>query len=186
MKVVGLVGSLASGKGTVAEFFASKGYIVLVVSTPIKKDLKKRGLEITRKNLQDVGNEMRQKYGLDYWAKELGKEIKRQKADKVVIDGLRSPGEVEFFKKKYHAYILGIDASPEKRLALVLSRKREGDPKTREEFDKWEQRDRGVGEESFGQQVDKCLALADSVIENDGTLEELLQKAETAYVTINS
>lgn len=186
MKVVGLVGSLASGKGTVAEFFASKGYLVFPVSGPIKQEVIRRDLEITRKNMQDVGNEMRQKYGLDYWARELVKEIETGKMDKIVIDGLRSPGEVEFFKDFYHAYILGIDAPTEKRLTLVLSRKKEGDPKTRDEFEKWEQRDRGIGEESFGQQVDKCLALADSVIENTGTLEELLQKTEKFYATINS
>lgn len=181
MKVVGLVGPLASGKGVVAKYFIERGFLGLRVSDPIKYEVVSRRLEVTRQTMQDVGNEFRELYGSDYWAKKLSERIDTRD---VVVDGLRNPGEVVLFKEQYNAYILGVNASSEKRFELVKFRQKKGDPKTWEEFIRLESRDRGVGENEFGQQVSRCLDMADMVLENEGSEEDLLRKTEDIYIHV--
>ena len=54
----------------------------------------------------------------------------------------------------------------------MQKRGKDYDPKTCEEFSKAEERDRGVGQALFGQQVEACLRLADVILDNNGTLQD--------------
>ena len=55
--IIGLTGRIAAGKETLTEFLRKKGFIYIETSKILNKELEKRGLEITRKNQQDVGDE---------------------------------------------------------------------------------------------------------------------------------
>jgi dCMP deaminase len=74
--------------------------------------------------------------------------------------------------------MISVDAPVELRFERLLSRKRESDPKTLEDFKKMEARDRGDKESDKGQQVDRCIELSDHSITNDSTLETLKTKIE--------
>ena len=91
-----------------------------------------------------------------------------------VIDGIRNPGEVEELKKKGFTILL-IDATQKVRFERMLKRNSEKDPKSWEEFLKIEKRDLDEKDES-GQQVRKCMQMADFKLINDLDVEGLNSK----------
>lgn len=171
-RVIAVVGPIASGKGALIELLKEIGYGYVSLSDVVREKTKAWGLELTRSNLQDVGDSLRQKFNPAILAQLASHPIKSHPEKKFVIDGVRNPAEVAYLKKEFQAYVIGITASPEKRFAMMKKRGREWDPKTWDEFKISEERDRGLGQASYGQQVEKCLQLADLVIDNNGTLKE--------------
>src|SRR5260221_4225021 len=160
-QIIGVVGPIASGKGIVINILKHKGYRVLSLSDVVREKAKELELEITRENLQNVGDSLRQQKGNAILAELVASRIEKNPQEKFVIDAIRNPAEVEFLKKHFNAYIIGITALPEKRFQLMQKRGKDYDPKTWEAFVTAETRDRGVGQENFGQHVEKCLVLAD-------------------------
>jgi dephospho-CoA kinase len=175
MKVVGLTGTLGSGKSIVKDIILkSFNCYHVTLGDVIRGEIeKKRGL-MNRKSLQDMGNELRQKYGGHILAKLAIEYLPRDK-ELIVIDGIRNPAEADWLKRKFGGdfFLIAIDAPFEKRLEFIFSRGSQRDPKTIEEFKAFDARDRGEGEPETGQQVDKCIAIADFKIMNEGTAEEL-------------
>lgn len=171
-KVIAVVGPIASGKGSLIKLLEEKGYECLSLSDVVREKTKAWGLDLTRKNLQDVGDKLRQKFGATILAELATQQIKKYPEKKFVVDSVRNPSELSYIKTHFNAFVIGITASARKRFELMQKRGREWDPKTYEEFKELEERDRGVGQEEHGQQVEKCLAMADVVINNNGSLEE--------------
>lgn len=174
--IIGVTGFIASGKGAVADRLVEKGFIKFTFSAPIKEELIRNGMEVTRKSLQDMGNLMRCKFGDGYWADMLVKKM--QVGKNYVVEGIRNPGEIVRLKIAGDFMLLGVDAPIERRLQWILQRNKESDPKTTEEIEKMELRDKGVGEASYGQQNAKCFELADLKIVNDGTVEDLKNQVD--------
>ena len=131
LKVIGLVGPMASGKGLVADYLVSQGYTYFRLSDVIKEEITKRKLPTDRKTFQDLGNELRKNFGSDILVKRI---FEKNPEGKIVLDGIRNPGEVKYLKTTLQAEIIGINATPEKRYQFVQARKRSMDPKTWEEF----------------------------------------------------
>lgn len=174
IKVIGLTGTFGAGKGTLANILQSRGYVSYVLSDFIKETIIQRGMKVTRKRLQDVGNELRKKHGGEILAKKLTERIAKDSSKLVVIDGIRNPTELKYIKIYFtKCVIIGIDASPNTRFKLTKARNKPSDPDTREVFSKLEQRDRGIGENSYGQQVQKCLSMADHMLKNEGSIADL-------------
>jgi len=171
-QVIGVVGPIASGKGVLIKILQEKGYIVLSLSDVVRERTKEWGLEMTRENLQNVGDKLRKNFGSAFLAESIAPYLHRKPNEKFVVDGIRNPAEVKFLKKEFNAYIIGITASATKRFELMQKRGKDYDPKTWEEFSKAEERDRGIGQALFGQQVEACLKLADVILDNNGTLED--------------
>ncbi|HEX7041755.1 MAG TPA: hypothetical protein VF189_00760 [Patescibacteria group bacterium] len=171
-ETVAVVGPLSSGKGILIDLLKSKGFVVYSLSNVVREKCTIWGLPHTRKNLQDVGNKIRQQFGPSMLAELSAASFKKENPGKAVFDGIRNPAELKYLKKEFKILTIGITANQKTRFELLLKRNREGDPKTWEEFLKLEERDRGIGEESFGQQVDACLKMADVIFENNGSIED--------------
>jgi dCMP deaminase len=171
--IIGLTGSISSGKGAVAEFLKSKDMIYLSLSDEVREEAKNRKIEITRENLQNLGNAMREKEGNGVLAKRVIKKIKSQKYSNVIIDGIRNPDEITELKKLSKFFLVAVDAPQEIRFKRLVSRNRESDPKTWQDFIKIDNRDLGINEKSSGQQVGKCIQMADVKIINNKTVEDL-------------
>lgn len=171
-KVIAVVGPIASGKGALIKLLEEKGYTKISLSDVVREKAKEWSLEFTRKNLQDVGDKLRKNFGASFLAELVAHAIKKNSDKKYVIDSVRNPAEVAYLKKHLNAFIIGITASPEKRFELMKARGSEWDPKTWEEFKEQEERDRGVGQVAYGQQVQKCLDMADMVLDNNCNYEE--------------
>lgn len=182
---IGLTGTLASGKGVVADFLKEKGFAYFSLGDELREIARQRGIEITRKNLQDLGNQLRKESGGGVIAEIISKKIKEGKCNDAVIDSIRSPYEIEILRKLDNFFLVSIDAPWIYRFERIKSRNRENDPKTPEDFLKVETRDLGEEEET-GQQVGKCMKLADFNFYNTGSLEETKIKFENLYNQILS
>lgn len=182
-QIVGVVGPIASGKGVVISFFQNRGYDVISLSDIVRERAKEWGLPITRENLQNVGDSLRKKFGSSILAEMVAPIIKKNPKKQFIIDGIRNPAEIAFLQKEFDAYIIGVTATAKKRFDHMLHRGKDYDPTTWDEFEKAEKRDRGIGQEDYGQQVEKCLTRADIVLENNGTKEELAEKLQQIFMS---
>ncbi len=172
--IIGLTGTIGSGKSSIASYLKNKGFQYITISDIIREEAIKKGIFIQRKELQDLGNQMRKLKGNNYWAQRVIKKISQD--ENWIIDGIRNLGEVEELKKLENFILVGIDAPEELRLIRAKRRNSEkvsSDPKDIEELKHLEARDRGIGEPDYGQQVLKCLQIAEHTIINDKSLEEL-------------
>lgn len=180
MKVIGLTGTIGSGKNTIKHLLLRKFNCYHVgLSDVIRGEVEKKRGNFNRTTLQDMGNEMRQKYGPHILALLAIEYLPRDK-EMIVVDGIRSPGEVAYLKKKFGPdfALIAVDAPIEMRFERIKGRNDQKDPKTLEEFTELDKRDKGQGEPAHGQQVGACVAAADYKIENNGTPEQLEQKVD--------
>ncbi len=174
--LIGLTGTKASGKGILADILKEKGFIYLSLSDAVREEAVKRGIvDYTIKQLQDIGNELREKYGNGVLARKIMEKFENGK--NYVIDGIRNVGEIEEFRKANEKFVLiAVDAPQAVRFKRLLKRGRESDPKTWQDFLEMDKRDRGFSEGKSGQQVEKCMELADIKIYNDFNVEVLKEE----------
>ena len=99
-------------------------------------------------------------------------------ASRAVVDSIRHPGEVDVLRTLPRFLLLGIDAPQPLRFERSLNRGRAGDGATLEDFAAKERRENSATE--AGQQLLATFRLADIEIDNNGTLEELHEKAREA------
>lgn len=183
---IGLTGTLASGKTTVSDLLQDKKYYSL--SQIVRDEATIKGIPHTRENLQNLGDELRITHGIGVLAKKTLEKIERNNKnsefENIIIDGIRNPGEIEVLRQDKNFYLLAVDAPFEARWIRSLGRKRESDPEEKERFRKNDYRDRGFFESKEGQQVEKCIELADYIIWNLGTQNDLEKKFNDFYSAI--
>jgi dephospho-CoA kinase len=183
MKIIGITGTLASGKTSVKDFFLSRfpSSYFISLSDIIKEELLKEGKELKRENFIEKGNELRKRYGSQILVEVATLTLPKNTNNLIIIiDGIRNPGEVEYLKKKFgkNFVLIAVDAPKELRFKRLLERKKEGDPQTFEEFNEIDETDNGKNQPEYRQRVGECLKLADHLIINDGSLDELNKKLE--------
>lgn len=180
--IIGLTGGMACGKKTILGFLEEKGFIGYTFSDVLSDELKKMNIPVTRKNQQDLGNEIRNKEGGGALAKRL---IARMVPGKnYVIDGIRNLGEIEELKKQKDFVLIAIDSPQKQRFERIVARGMERDPKTWEEFLIADARDFDDSISS-GLQIKKCMKMADYTIVNDCSLEEFRRRFEEVFEKIN-
>ena len=180
--VIGITGPFGSGKTTAASFFKTKGYYKITLSSFLEDELDKQGKEITRRNLQDLANSWREKFGSSFLAKKALEYVSAEKIEKVVVDGVRNLGEVEYFKANSNFILLGIVADRSVRFQRIKKLKNR-EELNRQLFDQLDLRDLGITQDlETGLQVAKCLAVSDYFINSNDEnryqqrLEEFLRK----------
>ena len=183
-KIIGVVGQIASGKGILVNYLISHfDFISFSLSSIVHAELKKKGIKkYTRQTLQDKGDELRRRFGDDVLARRLFEAINEQKKDRIIIEGIRNPVEIEFLKKNSNFILVGVKANRELRFKRLLSRGKKWDPQTYEDFLKVDRRDIGVGQGKSGQQVGKCLAYCDYVLTNNKDLGDFDKKVEKLFI----
>ena len=129
MKIIGFVGLPGSGKGEASKIARQMGLMVLVMGDVIRQEAARQGLEPTDQNLGRIGNALRAAEGPDAVAKRIFEMALAAGKDMVVIDGLRSREEADFFRS--HAeefYLVEVCAPAEARLKWLAARGRPDDP----------------------------------------------------------
>ncbi len=173
--IIGISGAFGSGKSTAADYFETKGYKKIYLSSFLEKEALKRKLPLTRKILQDIGNEFRERNGSGVLMKKALTRLKNN--EKIVIDGIRNLGEIEELRKVKNSIIVGIVADRNIRFDRLKKLKRR--EKLNEElFYKLDLRDLGVGEKITGLQTAICIALADVYIDSNGKFEDFYEKLD--------
>jgi len=170
--IIGLTGKNASGKTEVANYLVSKGYSYCSLSDVVRDEALKRGLPAERDVLIAIGNELRREHGAGILAEEIAKKV----SGNTVVDSIRNPGEVEVLRKNKDFLLVGVDAPVELRFKRALERGRAGDARTIEDFRK--QEDKENLNNSLNQQLDNTLKMADVVLINDQSIDELHRQIE--------
>ena len=179
-KIIGVVGQIASGKGILVKYLIEKlGFISYSLSSAVHREIEKKGIKkYTRQMLQDMGDELRREFGDEVLAQRIIKAINEKKKDKIVIEGIRNPGEIEFLRNNSNFILIGVKAIRKLRYKRLLIRGKKWDPKTYEEFLIVDKRDIGIDQNNSGQQVGKCLAYCDYVLTNNKDLKDFQRKVE--------
>ena len=173
---IGLTGYMGSGKGEIVKILQARGFSYISLSDMVRAEATARGLEHTRENLQQVGNDLRSKHGAGALGKKVCEVIDKEPPRNWVIDGIRNPGEIAELRNLPDFNLVGVSANNDILIERIVARNREGAPVTREQILEKLNREKGVGEPPEGQQVKKCLEDTDYFILNEGTLEELDKK----------
>jgi len=171
-RLIGLTGTNGAGKGEAAAYFVSKGYAFFSLSDVIREELARRGEPATRDNLIRTGNELRAAFGPDVLARRTMAKVRGP----AVIDSIRNAREVAFLRRQPGFVLLAVDAPIEVRFRRTAARGRDESASSLEEFRAKEAEERAGGDTA--QQLEACMAAADRLIINDGTIEDLRRKLE--------
>jgi dephospho-CoA kinase len=166
MKVIGVVGLPASGKGEFAKIASAMGIPVIVMGDRIRDAVDEAGLEPNDASFGATANRIRAEGGMDAVARLCIPVIRKQAAPLVLVDGIRGDAEVALFRKHFPGFVLvAIDSSFDNRLARIAARARPDDFTSADALRHRDERERKWG-------LLTALKSADRRIRNDGTLEE--------------
>lgn len=166
MKVIGVVGLPASGKGEFSRIARETGIPVIVMGDVIRAAVKRGGLPETDANMGAVANDLRQTQGMDAIARLCVPEIEKQDSPLVVIDGIRGDAEVSFFRSRFPDFVVvGIESGFDLRMSRLAARGRADATCGRDELLERDRRETGWG-------LGKAFAAADYIIRNDSGLPE--------------
>lgn len=188
MKIIGFVGLPGSGKGEASKIAQELDFGVVVMGDVIRQEAARRGLEPTDLNLGRIGNALREAEGPEAIAKRTLEMALKTGRDLVVVDGLRSQAEAEFFRSQAgEFYLIEVQAAAEVRLGWLEKRGRPDDPKgcgeesgnavaggqaksiSASALEERECREKGWG-------LARAMERADYRIDNSGSLEDLRRK----------
>lgn len=174
--IIGVSGTPASGKDTVAEYLEKeKGFDHISHSAILRELVKKQGLDLNLENLTEAGNKVGTKLV----------EIALSRINKdrnTVVSSIRQVAEIETYKKEKNFFMLFVEADARVRFERLKSRGRVGDSETFEQFIDVEYRQSDG--KSGGINLEGCKKQADFVIENNGTIDELYDQIEQVYEAI--
>lgn len=181
--VIGITGTIASGKDVVAGILKEKGFQVISLGEIIREELEAKKITPTRKAQQDLGNELRKRFGGQILAEKAFKKFQSYSSP-LIINGIRNLDEVKYLKENSEFYLIGVDAPLEIRWERLKKRNRDADLLNHDKFVIDDARDRGFNEPLNGQQVGMCLVHADFLINNDEDFSGPLESSKL-YKAVN-
>lgn len=167
--IIGLVGSLATGKESTKQYLVEKYNAKDCRFSSILRDVLSRlTIPNSRENLQKVSTVLRANFGEDLLAKAIAEDASKLDADIVVIDGVRRFTDIEHLKDLPNFILVKIDADPKIRYERMKLRNENSgdDKKTFEEFLK-------DHESEADRQIPEVMKSAKYEIDNSGSFEEL-------------
>jgi dCMP deaminase len=173
--IIGLTGKNGSGKTAVSEYLQSRGFEYHSLSDEIRDEIRRRGREITRDVLIEVGNELRDKFGPGVLAERILRRL--DDSHNCVIDSIRNPNEVEVLRSRGDFTLLAVEADVTVRFERSRRRGRESAPQTLQQFIADEARELD-SDNPANQQLNATRQMADLTVLNNGTLEELLHRLD--------
>lgn len=169
-----------SGKTETMKFIKQLNIPTISMGDAILDEMRKRGIETTHKNIGDFATKIRKEMGMDAAASLCIPYVKTINSNIIFIDGIRSYEETELFKKTFtdNFVLLTIHAPQKLRYERIMKRDQARDTKTWEDFILRDERELSWG-------LGKSIALADHVIVNDNTLENLHNQIKDITDSIN-
>ena len=169
--LVGVTGMSGSGKATIKQIAEAMEYSTVIMGDEVREEAKRRSLEPTPENLGAIMLKLREEEGLATIAKRCIPKIENTKSNIVIIDGVRSLAEVEEFKRHSKNFtLIAVYASPKTRFQRLFHRERSDAPRSWQTFVERDLRELNIG-------LGDAIAMADYMIVNEGTKEQIRQKA---------
>lgn len=178
--IIGITGTLGAGKGTVVEYLKQKGFVHHSGSGYLKEVLLAQGKELNRDAYSKLAGEIREAdpAGL---ARILYERIEASSVSDAIIEALHDVGEAEFVRS-HGGVILGVDADIRLRYERSVARGSEKDQVSFEDFKRHIERE----EEGSGHHhIKAVLAMADHIIMNNGTVDELHRLIDEWLATLS-
>ena len=181
LKAIGLIGTIGAGKDTVSDYIRDNyKFNVITMGDLVREVAKERGVEANRDNLTAIQKEHVERFGGDYWIKKVVERVKKNRWEKVIINGIRRPVDAEVAKKSFgnDIVLVLVDADVQVRFSRLQRRGRVGDPKTMEEF--------GHQEQSEFEKFDfkNTLKHVEKTIHNNTSLENLRKSTDDLLKTL--
>ncbi len=182
--IIGLTGTNQAGKGEAGKYLTRKGFVYLSHSDEIRHAvIIAGGNPQDRKQLQDVGNKMRELHGKDYWTNLVVQKIREKDIENAIVDSCRNPGEIERLRKEKDFMLIAIDAPIELRYERGLKSGRVPSNFTLEDFKQEEARE-NTGNPA-AQQLTKVISMADHIIVNDKDFNKFYEQIDGALEKLN-
>lgn len=172
--VLGFVGDLASGKGTICKYILEKYNTPSYrFSTMLRDILKRIYLENTRANMQQLSTVMRENFGQDIMSRVIDQDVKNDSHEIVAVEGIRRPSDITYLEKNPGFHLIYITADSRLRWERLVARKENpgDDKKTYEDFLKDEQAEADRLIKSLG-------AKAEFKITNNETYDEFYKQMD--------
>lgn len=177
MVIIGITGTLGAGKGTVVEYLVrERGFRHYSVRGFLAEELNRRSMPVNRDTLTAIANSLRAKYGPEFIAAQLFQKAK-ETGQNCIIESIRTPGEIEALRKHPSFYLLAVDADPRIRYQRIRKRNSETDNISYRIFIENEEREMHTTDPNK-QNLAACIAQADHVITNNGSLKQLHEQTE--------
>lgn len=176
--IMGVAGTNASGKDSLADYLVKKGFIKYSHSDVLREDLRAKNIPLIREALQNYGNEIRAKQGPDILTRRLKEKLKKGK--NYVITSIRNEAEVKSWQELSDFKLIWVDAPMELRFKRSMSRPKTGESineQTFEDFKRLEMRE-WENDDPNKQQLKRCKELANETIINDSTIENFHKKID--------
>jgi dephospho-CoA kinase len=166
MSVYCISGYPGAGKSEVARIAEENGATVISMGDQIRERMPD---ENNYNHTGEFATEQRNKHGAEIVAKWTERKIQNLNTDSIVIEGVRSIDELEYFKSNIDDFnLVVVTADDEIRLERLQERGRENE----ESFNMGDLKERDEREESWG--LEELLQTSDYIeIENNSTLTEL-------------
>ncbi len=166
---MGISGLPGSGKSLVSDIAIERGAMIVSMGDIIREEAKKRG-ESTKDTAQNLRAEFGQYIVSELTIKKIKKLQEEGIENKIIVEGIRSPHEVNMFKENFDNFIiLSIFANPTLRFERLKNRMREDDSTDYNEF-----KARDQMELDFG--IGDVISLSDKIIINESDLESYTAK----------
>ncbi len=172
MIVFGITGTIGAGKGTVAKYLTDNhGFKSYSVRDFLITEINLRGMPVTRDSMLTVANDLRATHGPNYIVSQLYDRAK-QAGNDAIIESVRTIGEVEALQQNPNFSLLAVDADIKLRYERIKNRESSTDSVSFEKFVEDEKREL-TSTDPGKQNLLGCIKLADFVIMNEGSLNEL-------------
>ncbi len=176
---IGLTGRMASGKGEAIRVLNHYGFHEISLSDIVRDEARKAGKEITRSQMQDIGDRLRREDSAGALGRRVREKIESSPVTRWVVDGIRNPAEIGELKQLECFYLVGIEADIPVILTRLRKRGRATDRVKTDELLKALEREWGIGGPTDGQQVGACMALSDILIANNSSIRIFEKKIKS-------
>lgn len=175
--IIGITGTLGAGKGTVVEYLKTKGFMHFSARDVFNEEIARRGLPPGRDSMVLVANEMRAKNGPGFFAQR-AVAFAEETGKNIVAESIRSLGEAEYIQS-HGGTLWAVDADIEKRYERITKRMSETDKVTFEKFKADEDLEMH-NTDPAKQNIAGVMKMADAVLTNNSSQEELFTQVESA------
>ena len=171
--MIGVTGMPGAGKSAIHEVAKKYNLPVVSMGDVVRYETKKRGLPLTPENVGNTAINLRKEFGNEAIAVACLRYIEENLKDKdaIIVEGIRSLYEINYFRKHCPMVLIAIHSSPLTRFERLKMRGREDDSTNWEIFVERDLRELGFS-------IGYAIALADFMVVNEGNFNNCINQLD--------